>query len=506
MKFFVVNREERRPIRGRPLGVRPLGPQPHAVLYPDNWNDYGYVTMFSLTLYVANGDVIDAGNVKITRLGLPLGRIDFPSSEFQSLPDGYCSLGQEYTYYEALASAGGSLMREVLWGMRDVVFLPILQQMFAREDSYNKSLLRFDSAVRAIEDAPALLGDYGPSRAPLVFAFSTNVGGGEFVIRFKFADRKHIPSRINAIIGYNGTGKTRLLANLAVAASLDSYDRLRPDIREESGNFDPEKINFGAVVAISYSAFDIFGIPGDDGSRYGYTYCGLRKIDNDGKNVLKSPEELTGDFFGALTRARNGRQKEILIEVFDRLRQEPSFAKVGLVEYIKGDEISIEEIRVQFERLSTGHKIVLNIAAHLAANLQQRSLILIDEPESHLHPPLLAALLRALSEALDQRDSFAILATHSPVVIQEVPGRYVSVLRRSGEQTLVQSPETETFGENVGFLTRTVFNLDSSATDHSAVLHNLAQFSLDDIERMFGNSLSNQARTYIMKLQSERPS
>jgi hypothetical protein len=35
-------------------------------------------------------------------------------------------------------------------------------------------------------------------------------------------------------------------------------------------------------------------------------------------------------------------------------------------------------------------------------------------------------------------------------------------------------------------------------------LHKLAQFSLDDIERMFGNQLSNQARTYIMKLQRER--
>jgi predicted ATPase len=393
--------------------------------------------------------------------------------------------------------------------MRDVIFFPVLQQAFAGEDSYNTSLLRFDSAVRAIEDAPALLGDQsglgGPSRGPLVFAFSTNVGGREFVINFKFADRKHIPSRINAVIGYNGTGKTRLLANLAIAASTDSHDRLRPEVREEGGSFDPKDINFGAVVAISYSAFDIFNIPSDDDSRYGYTYCGLRKIDDDGKNVLKSPEELTGDFVGALMGARNGRQKEIMIQVFDRLRQEPSFASVGLVEYIKGDKISVRDVYTQFERLSTGHKVVLNIAVHLVANLQRRSLLLIDEPELHLHPPLLAALLRALSEALEQRDSFAIIATHSPVVLQEVPGRYVSVLRRSGDQTLVQAPETETFGENVGFLTRTVFNLDSSATDHSVVLHNLAQFSLDDIERMFGNHLSNQARTYIMKLQRERP-
>jgi hypothetical protein len=70
MKYFIVSREERRGVRSRPVAVRPLGPRPYAVLYPDNWNDFGYVTMFSLELYLVNEEVIDAGNVKITRLGL----------------------------------------------------------------------------------------------------------------------------------------------------------------------------------------------------------------------------------------------------------------------------------------------------------------------------------------------------------------------------------------------------------------------------------------------------
>lgn len=47
--------------------------------------------------------------------------------------------------------------------------------------------------------------------------------------------------------------------------------------------------------------------------------------------------------------------------------------------------------------------------------------MLIDEPEGHLHPPLLSAFVRALSELLVNRNGVAIIATHSPVVLQEVP-------------------------------------------------------------------------------------
>ncbi|MFC4944600.1 AAA family ATPase [Pseudonocardia sp. GCM10023141] len=490
----------------------PYGSRPFAVLYADTWNDYGYNVLYKLEVHLENHDVIAAGNVKITSLGLESGAPLDIGVEFETLPEGFCSLGQEYTYYEALAGSGDTLLRQTLAGLRDVVLYPTLQEVFKNENSYRKGLLRFGSAERAIVDAPALLADQhgpdGPSKTRLAFAFENSVGGDDFTIEFVFADREHLPSRINAVIGYNGTGKTRLLANLAMIASSDAQRRLEPETRKFSGRFPEYDPAFGAVVAISYSAFDIFEIPdkGDPRS-FGYTYCGLRKRGPDGAYTLKSPDEITDDFFSALKNARNGRQRDILVQVFDRLKQEPSFARVGLTEYIHAEEdTSLSDIRLQFSRLSTGHKIVLNIATQLVANLQLRSLILIDEPESHLHPPLLAALLRSVSEALDQRDSFAVVATHSPVVLQEVPSRYVSVLKRNDTATIVQSPESETFGENVGFLTRTVFNLDSSATDHHAILRRLAQFPMADIEQMFGTRLSNQARTYIMKIQRERAS
>jgi hypothetical protein len=91
------------------------------------------------------------------------------------------------------------------------------------------------------------------------------------------------------------------------------------------------------------------------------------------------------------------------------------------------------------------------------------------------------------------------------VVLQEIPRRYVRVLRRSGRRTDVSTPDEETFGENVGFLTRTVFNLDSSQTDYQRVLANLARrFSLEAIEQMFDGQISAQARAYVISQQRRR--
>ena len=79
----------------------------------------------------------------------------------------------------------------------------------------------------------------------------------------------------------------------------------------------------------------------------------------------------------------------------------------------------------------------------------------------------------------------AIIATHSPVVLQAVPASYAWRIRRSGRSVEAERPDVETFGENVGVLTREVFGLEvtnagfhkllretiSEDDDFTAVLH-----------------------------------
>ena len=123
-----------------------------------------------------------------------------------------------------------------------------------------------------------------------------------------------------------------------------------------------------------------------------------------------------------------------------------------------------------FSRMSSGHSIVLLTTTKLVDTVEEKTLVLMDEPESHLHPPLLSAFTRAISDLLQDRNGVAIIATHSPVVVQEVPRLCVWILTRRRTEGRSDRPERETFGENAGILTREIFGLEVSKSGYHAVL------------------------------------
>ncbi len=155
-----------------------------------------------------------------------------------------------------------------------------------------------------------------------------------------------------------------------------------------------------------------------------------------------------------------------------------------------------------FHLLSSGHKIVLLTITKLIEKVEEKTLVLIDEPEAHLHPPLLSAFVRVLSDLMIQRNGVAIIATHSPVVLQEVPRKCVWKLRRSGAEAIAERPESQTFGENVGELTREVFGLE--VTDSG--FHKMLVYAVNELEdyeevmQYFNNELGLEARAIVRAL------
>ena len=86
--------------------------------------------------------------------------------------------------------------------------------------------------------------------------------------------------------------------------------------------------------------------------------------------------------------------------------------------------------------------------------------MLFDEPELNLHPALLSATLRVLHAWLDDFDGYGIIATHSPIVLQEIPGRNVRLLRRFGRVPHVEAYDAESFGQSLSEIVGEVFGLD----------------------------------------------
>ncbi len=272
---------------------------------------------------------------------------------------------------------------------------------------------------------------------------------------------------------------------------------------------------FANLVSVTFSAFDRFEpLPSrrDKSKGVQYAYIGLKRkgLTEDGKPLPpKSPAQLSSEFGRSITICRQGARLSRWRRALETLKADPVFQDAAVTaladEHVDDAELK-DKSRKLFENLSSGHKIVLTTLTKLVETVEEKTLVLLDEPEAHLHPPLLAALIRALSDLLTNRNGVAIIATHSPVVLQEVPRSCVWKVRRSGKKTVVERPDVETFGENVGILTREIFGLEVTASG----FHNMLREAVEEYQNFdlvidrFGGELGGEARAIVRALLGAR--
>lgn len=93
-------------------------------LVEDNWDDFGFKTIFTVFIYDENGKIHDLGSVKIGYRGQSEGwTSERVLEEFSALDDNFFSLGQEPEYYELIYSELSDDCRtSLLNGLKDVVF------------------------------------------------------------------------------------------------------------------------------------------------------------------------------------------------------------------------------------------------------------------------------------------------------------------------------------------------------------------------------------------------
>jgi len=270
-------------------------------------------------------------------------------------------------------------------------------------------------------------------------------------------------TNIHAIIGRNGVGKTTLI-NAMIFSALAGNEGAR--FETESGWKGYTQISpgyFSNVVSISFSAFDPFNP--------------LKHHATDGSANLKNVDKLYEEFavsLGICLSEKGKRQR--WLKTISTLESDDNFAEMELAKLADLSSGNLFEKASELKKqISSGHAIVLLTLTKLISCLEEKTLVLFDEPECHLHPPLLSALIRSLSELLYDRNAVAILATHSPVVLQEIPSSCVWNIMRSGSVGSSIRPDNQTFGENVGSLTRDVFGLEVSKSGFNSLLSQEAE-------------------------------
>ncbi len=506
------------------INAIPVDARDCAYLISDGWDDwFSFKTMFTLLVIDEVGTRHQVGSVKIGRVGLLPGdkiqpgyRAPEVPAEFDQLPPGFFSLGQGEDYYQSLQELSERQRRLILNGLRDCASDLVLFADVRDEPSMTRSLLRSVSATSVTGRLHRLvLGEAELTR----FSFRYTLPPSQAlaappiippVMTFEVVPDAEPPTNVHVLIGRNGVGKTRAMRGL-VKALLNRDD----GARDEGGvvEFDAAHAGegeFSGLVLVSFSAFDDFAIVPAPSDPVPIEQVGLREAGRDAEagRGLKVGRDLAVDFRKSLERCRTGLRRARWREAVGILEADDLFAEAEVGELLDADGPDWKATAERrFALLSSGHAIVLLTITRLVELVDERTLVLIDEPEGHLHPPLLSAFIRSLSRLLVTRNGVAIVATHSPVVLQEVPRSCAWKLRRAGRVSNVERPTIETFGENVGILTREVFSLEVTRTGfHRLLVEAVYQRGLgyDQVVELYGGQLGGEARAIVRALILQR--
>lgn len=483
-----------------------VGPE-DCYLLRDSWDDFGYKTSFSLYLPDEKGMLENLGLVKISKKGHPQGYTTI-DSKFTSLDKSFFSLGQSANYYQAISSRPFS--SQILGALNDIVYSDASREAALNEQVTEFSLLRTITISSVIGQFKRII-EGGKKNAAFHFGFHSahSMFSSGFDLEFEVDPNSMPPSNIHAIIGRNGVGKTFLLngmteALLAKNLSSDIHGHFytHPQNKELESAF--ESINFFAkVISVSFSIFDDFSPKtGNESNRpMKYSYVGLRAESGDS---IKSNSQLAEEFSEALFEIYRGNKRVSFEKALLYLSSDPVFSDYSVGEKVASIDISDRfafkaKSEALFKSFSSGHSIILLAMVKIITGLQEKTVVIIDEPECHLHPPLLSAFVRALSKLLMEENAIAILATHSPVVLQELPSDCVWRIDRVGKMVNVDRPSVETFGENISVITRDVFGLEVMNSGFHSVLSEWANSGAEysDIIDLFGGRVGNEAKSLL---------
>lgn len=156
--------------------------------------------------------------------------------------------------------------------------------------------------------------------------------------------------------------------------------------------------------------------------------------------------------------------------------------------------------------LGAGHKMACLGFTHLLARLRTRTLVLFDEPELHTHPRLLSLMMRELALLLEEHESFAVISTHSPIVLQEVPAGQIRVLRREGELLHASKYPAESFGEDLNEIVRLGFGLAHDERSYLKILRREVEIhGLSTVREKYANAIGLPAHLALASLEEVDP-
>ncbi|MFV0594084.1 MAG: AAA family ATPase [Shewanella sp.] len=474
---------------------------PAIVMRRDSWDDFGYKTTLELTYYPSEGEPGRLlGHVKILNKQDNLGYTQFESPEFNYLGEDYCSLGQSSDYYINIKNLE---LDNVLEDIRDCAISDTIRDEFINLEGFNFSLLRSSRASKLLHEAKVIFSSQVtvPNNLNDDFSFNYKIhlpNSREITsIDFNLSRHDILPYRINIIVGKNASGKSQILSSLALNLSGMALIS-QGEVSRKNNNF-----LFGDVHVISYSPFDTFkdlselngGKISKNNIESGllpYNFYGIRKLVNiEGKQevLLKSHTETKKELSKSYNDILKKNRRDFLTQMLE----------ICLGQNVVGNNKNILD---KYDNFSSGQKILFKMITDFLSSVEKDDLVLIDEPETYLHPQGVSNFYHCLNKLLSYTQSYCILATHSPILIQETPSKYINIISNVGSNIKAKKPRTETLGQGLNSIINEVFKVELDDLSFFDTLQSFYErnVSLQELEQILGNSLDFSAKSYYMSL------
>lgn len=454
---------------------------PVIINFKNNWNDYGYETVFDLSLYYSPNCKIDLGKIKIGT-NKENDNTQTPN-QFKKLRSNYFSLGVRSDYYERLVELFPNIFNQILNSLNDVAKDQNLLKKYISLDIFQRSFLRSSESEYIINNFNNIITSKTKDWTE-EFSFSYRIGTAleDHIVKFAFDNFTNNTYRFYCIVGKNATGKTKFLSQFANKLADNS----------EEGLFEPKRPYFSKVIAASFSFFDKFKFPTKQDTNY--EFIGIKNP----KGVIDENLNSSKIWKSYKNIAKDKKKADLWFKCIES-SLETEYLNFNLKEL---NNVSYREKFIdQTENIfSSGQNIIFQFITRFIESVEDNSILIFDEPETHLHPNIAGRLIRTIHVILNTYKSFCILATHSPVIVQEIPSKYIRIFDRQDNTPMIYSPVIECFGENLSAISNSVFKVDEEKELYKTQLDELINQdkSFDEINDLFEHGLSLNARIYLL--------
>uniref|UniRef100_UPI0015C4FDD2 AAA family ATPase n=2 Tax=Paenibacillus TaxID=44249 RepID=UPI0015C4FDD2 len=108
---------------------------------------------------------------------------------------------------------------------------------------------------------------------------------------------------------------------------------------------------------------------------------------------------------------------------------------------------------------SSGELSLFLRLVEIAHSVSENSVLLIDEPETHLHPKWINGYINILKDIIDV-NCHVIIATHAPLIVSDIPKENIILLKKNGTAIYQDYIEEQTIGLEYDGILKKIFDVE----------------------------------------------